>query len=234
MKALGKALANKVATIIIVVLVLVIGFFVAKSYFKGLNPFSRTTSAEYTSVVNKFSQKSELVVAAAESDTTTTQTFTNNAIKDWPSWSQRLTSFFVSRNLTVEVPVKTEFKLALQDITEQDVNIKDNVLTFKNPITVNVDSQQNGTITTVKTGAGLVDRVVDAVTAGSEAQKFFTEKTQETVSKTTNTVMNDKDRQEKVRKYAQEDLENLLNLKSGGQLTVKLQASDLKFVNSEN
>ncbi|WP_374285902.1 hypothetical protein [Lactococcus sp.] len=233
MKALGKALANKVATIIIVVLVLVIGFFVVKSYFKGLNPFSGTTSAEYTTVVNKFSQKSELVVAGAESDTTTKQTFKNNAMKDWPSWSQPITSFFVSRNLIVEIPVKTEFKISLQGITENDVSIKDNVLTFKTPLTVNVTSQQNGTITTVKTGAGLVDRVVDAVTAGSEAQKFFSEKTQETVASTTNTVMNDKDRQEKVRQYAQEDLENLLNLKSGEKLTVKLQASDLKFVNSD-
>ena len=41
----------------------------------------------------------------------------------------------VSRKLEMKIPVKTEFKLELADISKNDIDIKNNVLTFKNPLT---------------------------------------------------------------------------------------------------
>ncbi len=228
MKTIGKALANKIAMIIIILLVVVIGFFAIKYFIPNL--FGGTTSSQYKTIVKKFSQESELVVAGAESETTASHTFTNDNIKSWPNWAKPIVSVVVGRNVTVSVPIKTEFKLELKGITSKDVNIKNNVLTFRHPITVEVDSQQNGLIK-ANNSDGIVDKIVDAATSGAKAQEFLDNKTQETISKTSDNVMNDSERQTKVLKFAQEDLENLLNLGSKEHLSVELHQKDLKFIN---
>lgn len=228
MKTLGKSLANKIATVIVALALLVAGLFAVKHFFPNI--FGGTTKAQYHFVLKKFTKENELVVAGAEVDTLRQQTFTNNEIKNWPDWSEPITNFFVSRKLTVKVPVSTEFKLELKNISKNDVLIKDNVLTFKKPLIVKVDSQQNGKIKADNSN-GVVDKVVDAATSGTAAQEFLDDKTQETIRKTSDFVMNDASRQEKVRKYAEQDLEQLLNLKEGEKLTVKLNLDDLKFKN---
>lgn len=62
----------------------------------------------------------------------------------------------------MKIPVKTEFKLELADISKNDIDIKNNVLTFKNPLTVKVDSQKEGELEILKASSGIVDKAVDA------------------------------------------------------------------------
>ena len=52
MKTLGKALADKIATIIILIIILTAGFFVVKHFIPNI--FARTTSSRYGTVVEKF------------------------------------------------------------------------------------------------------------------------------------------------------------------------------------
>jgi hypothetical protein len=61
MKTLGKALANKIATIIL--LVILIGG--AVWYVKG-RVGSGTTSSEYSFVIKRFSKKNQLLIADAD------------------------------------------------------------------------------------------------------------------------------------------------------------------------
>lgn len=228
MKTIGKALANKIATIIIILLVVVIGFFTIKHFIPNL--FGGTTTSQYETIVKKFSQESKLVVAGAESETTANHTFTNDNVKDWPDWAKPIVAVIVGRDVTVSIPIKTEFKLELKGITPKDVNIKNNVLTFKHPITVEVDSQQDGLIK-ANNSNGIIDKVVDAATSGSKAQEFLDAKAQETLAITSDNVLNNKERQNKVLNFAQKDLENLLNLGNKEHLSVKLNQNDLKFTN---
>ena len=51
---------------------------------------------------------------------------------------------------------------------------------------------------------------------------------------TSDNVMSNTERQEQVRKYAEEALENLLNLNSKDHINVNLKPNDLKFVNVAN
>ncbi|MFL0267930.1 hypothetical protein [Candidatus Clostridium radicumherbarum] len=228
MNTLSKALADKIATIIIFIAILIVGFFVVKHFIPNI--FGGTTSSQYGTVVEKFTKGSKLVVAGAESKTIAKHTFSNNEVSKWPDWSKGIMSTIVGRQVQVEVPVKTEFKLDLEGITKNDVTITDNTLTFNKPLTVEVDSQQDGNIK-ANNDAGIIDRVVDAATAGATAQEFLSKKTQETIATTSDSVMNSKDSQEIVRKYAEEALENLLNLDSKDHINVSLKTSDLKFVN---
>lgn len=228
MKTLGKALADKIATIIIFIIILIAGFFAVKHFIPSI--FGATTSSQYGKVVEKFTKETKLVVSGDESKTTAKHTFSNYEVSKWPDWSKGIMSTIVGRQVQVEVPVKTEFKLDLEGITKNDVTITDNKLTFNKPLTVEVDSQQDGNIK-ANNDAGLIDRVVDAATAGATAQEFLSQKTQETIIITSDNVMNSKDFQEKVRKYAEEDLENLLNLNTKDHIKVNLKTSDLKFVN---
>ncbi|MFL0248094.1 hypothetical protein [Candidatus Clostridium stratigraminis] len=228
MKTLGKALADKIATIIIIIIILIAGFFAVKHFIPNI--FGATTSSQYNIPVEKITKESKLVVAEAESKTTAKHTFSNDEVNKWPDWSKGIMSIIVGRQVQVEVPIKTEFKLDLEGITKNDMTIKDNILTFNKPLTVEVDSQQDGNIKAIN-DAGIIDRVIDAATAGATAQEFLSQKTQETIETTSDNVMNSKDSQEKVRKYAEEELENLLNLDSKDHINVSLKTSDLKFVN---
>lgn len=133
--------------------------------------------------------------------------------------------------MKVEIPVKTEFKLELEKLSSSDVTIKNDVLTFNSPVTVNVDSQQEGESKIEKSSNGLVDKAVDAFTASKKAQEFLSEKSQDAIYATSKHVMDNDKRQEKVAKYAEESLESLLNLNSDKKISVKINKSDLKFVN---
>lgn len=201
--------------------------FYIKSKF---NLFDGTLTSRYTFVIKRFEKKSQLIVAGADVETTAEQVFTNDNFKEWPEWTKPLTKTLVGRELVAEISVKTEFKLELKGLTEEDVEIEDGVLRFKKALTVYVDSQAVGIPDIQKSGSGIVDKAVDAVTGGKKAQEFFAEKSQEAIYKTSEHVLEDKDRQKKVAKFASEGLEDLLNLGSEEELDVQLSVDDLYFV----
>lgn len=225
MKQIGKYVAKQIASLIVLGLILLGVFF----YFRP-RWFDGTLTSKYEFVMTRFERESQLVVAGADVETRAEQVFTNDNFKDWPDWTKPLTSALVGRELVAEIPVKTEFKLELKDLTQDDVVISDGVLTFKKPLTTYVDSQSVGVPVIKKTGSGLVDKAVDLFTSGQKAQEFLAEKSQEAVYKTSEQVLNDKERQEKVAKFAEESLENLLNLGSNQELDVELAVHDLTFV----
>lgn len=226
MKILGKAIANKVATVIVLALVVVGGIYWFKSHF-----FGGKLTAEYSFVIKKFSQKSQLIVADAEVETTANKKFSSNLTKNLPEWSQKFAEILVSRKAELKIPVKTEFKLQLEGLNKDDISISNNVLTFKEPILVHVDSQKEGESKIVSSSSGIVDKAVDVVTGSAEAMKFLEEKSQDAIFATTEEVMNNQERQEKVAKYAEEALENLLNLNSDQDLDVQIDKDDLIFKN---
>lgn len=230
MKTLGKAIANKIALVLVLFILIAIGWFALKQ----MNPFHGTTKSEYDFVLTKFSKKKELVVSEAKTKNTTDKVFTSRALKNWPSWTKPLTSIFVGRSVTLQIPVTTEFKLNLSDVTSKDVSIKNNILTFTKPLIVKVDSQQTGTSKISNESNGIIDKAVDLWTSGSKAQEFLSEQSQDSIYKTSNFVMRDKGHQEKVAKYASEDLESLLNFNSDKHIKVKLSSDNLKFVNIDS
>ena len=182
-------------------------------------------------LLKRFSKRHELLVAEAAAETTQTQSFNSNTTKDWPDWTKTIADLIVSRKLEVKIPVKTEFKLELTDISQNDIEIKDNVLTFKNPLTVKVDSQKEGGLEILSSSSGIIDKTVDVVTSNKKAMEFLDEKSQNAIYKTSNNVMAQEKYQKKVAKYASQDLEKLLNLKSDDKISVKINVSDLKFEN---
>ena len=189
MKTLGKALANKIATVIVIVLIVVGAIF----YFRK-TLFTGTTSAEYQFVIKRFSKKSQLVVADADVETTANKEFNADMTKDWPEWADFIADLIVSRKVTLEIPVKTEFKLELEGLGKEDISISNNVLTFKKPLTVYVDSQQEGESKVKKSSSGILDKGVDLVTGSQKAMEFLEEKSQDAIHATSNEVMNDKER----------------------------------------
>ncbi|KSU21460.1 hypothetical protein M20_0944 [Lactococcus lactis subsp. lactis] len=230
MKTLGKAIANKIALVLVLCILIAIGWLAVKQ----MNPFNGSTKSEYDFVLTKFSKKNELVVSEATTKNTTDKVFTSKVLKNWPDWTKPLTSIFVGRSVTLEVPITTEFKLNLSDVTSEDVSIKNNVLTFKKPLIVKVDSQQTGNSKISNASNGIIDKAVDLWTSGSKAQEFLSEQSQDSIYETSNFVMRDKGRQKKVAKYASEDLESLLNLNSDKHIKVKLSSDNLKFVNIDS
>jgi len=226
MKTLGKVLANKIATIII----LVILFGGAFWYVKGRVGVG-TTSSEYSFVIKRFSKKNQLLIADADVATTSEKQFDAELTKDWPEWTKWIADVIVSRKVVMEIPVKTEFKLELEGLDKDDIHIENQVLTFKKSLTVYVDSQKNGETTIKNSSSGLLDMGVDLITGSKKAMEFLEEKSQDAIYATSENVMNDMERREKVAKYAEEALENLLNLNSEQKIDVKIDVENLNFEN---
>lgn len=226
MKTLGKVLANKIATIII----LVILFGGAFWYVKGRVGVG-TTSSEYSFVIKRFSKKNQLLIADADVATTSEKQFDAELTKDWPEWTKWIADVIVSRKVVMEIPVKTEFKLELEGLDKDDIHIENQVLTFKKSLTVYVDSQKNGETTIKNSSSGLLDMGVDLITGSKKAMEFLEEKSQDAIYATSENVMNDMERREKVAKYAEEALENLLNLNSEQKIDVKINVENLTFIN---
>ncbi|MGT2771581.1 hypothetical protein [Streptococcus marimammalium] len=225
MKFLGKFIANKLLTIAII-LALVGGIlFTFKNSLMSM--FNGTNSADYEFVIERFSRQTKLVVADADVKTTRNQKFENDNLKDWPDWTKPITKVFVGRNLVVDIPVKTEFKIDLNDISSNNITIKNNVLTFNKKLLIEVDSQQEGDITISKQSNGVVDKVVDAFTSGTKAQEFLSEKTKETVHKTSKYVLDEK--KNNVIEHAEESLEQVINLDSERNIDVVLNEDDIEF-----
>ncbi|NQH33812.1 hypothetical protein HO665_06190 [Streptococcus suis] len=228
MKTVGKFFAKKLASLLVVLLVLVIGvIWFRNSIFAW---FRGTHTIQYEFVIKRFEQETKLIVAGADVETTANHTFENNKMKEWPDWTEPITKLFVGREMSVEIPVQTEFKLDLEGLTKDDIRIEDNTLTFKNSLTVEVDSQQHGEIKISNNSNGLIDKAVDVFTAGQKAQEFLSDKSQEAIYKTSEYVLNDAERQEKVVGFAENSLESLLNLNSDEKLEVDLFLDDLNFV----
>lgn len=226
MKTLGKVLANKIATIII----LVILFGGAFWYVKGRVGVG-TTSSEYSFVIKRFSKKNQLLIADADVATTSEKQFDAELTKEWPEWTKWIADVIVSRKVVMEIPVKTEFKLELEGLDKDDIHIENQVLTFKKSLTVYVDSQKNGETTIKNSSSGLLDMGVDLITGSKKAMEFLEEKSQDAIYATSENVMNDMERRDKVAKYAEEALENLLNLNSEQKIDVKIDVENLTFVN---
>ena len=221
-----KILINVVSFIIIITIILT-SIFIYKNYKK-----KKEIKAEYKYVIKKFSKKSELVVADAAIETSVKKEFTSDTTKDWPSWTEPIVKAFVGRTIELKIPVKTEFKIVLQGITENDVIIdKNNILKFKKPLTVNVDSQIEGKIEIINSKSGIIDKTVDIVTSGQKAQEFFSEKSEDAVYSTSEFIIKDKKSKNKVVKYAEEALEGVLNISSKEKIDVILTDKDLKYVN---
>ncbi len=225
MKTFGKALANKIATVIVLLLVIVGGY----TWLQQKK--SKEIEAEYSYVIKRFSKKSELVVADADVQTTANKKFSADLTKDWPKWTKTFSDILVSRKVVLEIPVKTEFKLQLEGISNEDIKIEDKVLTFTKPLVVNVDSQQEGQAEIKATSSGLIDKAVDLVTGSKKSMEFLEEKSQDAIYNTSEEVMNNAERQEKAAGYAEEALENLLNLNSEEKISVKIDTADLRFEN---
>ena len=223
MKTVGKFFAKKLASLLVLLLVLGIGIF----WFRNsiLAWFQGTHKVQYEFVIKKFEAESKLVVAGAEVATTANQTFENNKL----DWTEPITKLFVGREMSVDIPVQTEFKLVLEGIEQSDVHIQNNTLTFKKPVLVEVDSQQHGQIKISNNSNGLLDKAVDVFTSGQKAQEFLNDKSQEAIYKTSEEVLNDAGRQEKVAAFAETALENLLNLNSEEKLEVEIEVADLNF-----
>lgn len=230
MKTIGKSFANKIALLLVLVLLFGLGWW----YFKNHNPFIGTTKSEYSFVVKKFSKENMLLVAGADVETTQHKKFTNNELEKWPKWTKGVTQFFVGRSLTAKIPITTEFKVDLSGINSKDIDIKENTLTFKKPLLVKVDSQQTGEIKIDKASNGLVDKGVDLWTSGEEAQKFLSKNSEDAVYETSAYVLNNENRMKKVAEYASQDLEDLVNLNSKNHLKVNITKSDLKFINIDS
>ncbi|HEM5028791.1 MULTISPECIES: hypothetical protein [Streptococcus] len=227
MKTVGKFFAKKLASLLVLLLVVGLGvFWFRNSIFAW---FQGTHTAQYKFVIKKFEAESKLVVAGAEVDMTVPQSFDNNKLKEWPDWTEPITKLFVGREMSVDIPVQTEFKLVLEGIGQSDVQIQNNTLTFKKPVLVEVDSQQHGEIKISNNSNGIVDKAVDVFTSGQKAQEFLNDKSQEAIYKTSEEVLNDAKRQEKVAAFAETALENLLNLNSEEKLEVEIEVADLNF-----
>ncbi|WP_270332593.1 hypothetical protein [Streptococcus infantarius] len=231
MKSIGKALGKEIARIVVIFVVIAAVVFYLKENNDFKKIFGGDTEAKYEHVVKRFSKKNELLVADAAVETTAPQSFNPNMTKDWPDWTKTIADLIVSRKLEVKIPVKTEFKLELADISKNDIDIKNNVLTFKTPLTVKVDSQKEGELEILKASSGIVDKAVDVVTSDKKAMEFLDKKSQTAIYETSNDVMKQEKYQKKVAKYISQDLEQLLNLKSNDKISVKVNVSDLKFEN---
>lgn len=229
MTAIGRAIMKQLVTLLVLVLLLAGGAYYFRETLKE-RFFGGSLEAKYELVIKRFARESQLIVAGAEVDTTATQVFTNDNFKDWPEWTQPLTKALVGRDLVVDIPVETEFKLQLEGLTKGDVAIEGNTLTFKTPLVVHVDSQPVGVPEIKHSGSGLVDKAVDFLTSGQKAQEFLAEKSQEALYKTSEEVLTDQNRQEKVAEFASQSLEDLLNLASDEKLEVELTVTDLEFV----
>lgn len=227
MKTIGKMLLSKVLTVVVVVAVLAIGFLWFKNGIFGL--FDGVTKEQYSFVIKRFEKESQLVVAGADVETTANPVFENKALESWPNWTKPITKVLIGRESTVELPIKTEFKLELEGLGEEDITISDNVLTFNKPLTVYVDSQTDGEIKIKSAKSGVVDKVVDAFTASKKAQEFLAKESKKAIYKTSEHVLNDEERQEKVAKFAGESLENLINLGAEKELDVQVDVDDLVF-----
>ncbi len=94
--------------------------------------FQGTHKVQYEFVIKKFEAESKLVVAGAEVDTTANHTFDNNNLQEWPDWTEPITKLFVGREMSVEIPVQTEFKLVLEGISQSDFQIQNNKLILSN------------------------------------------------------------------------------------------------------
>ena len=226
MKTLGKALVNKIATIII----LAVLFGGAVWYFKG-RVGGGTSSSEYSFIIKRFSKKNQLLIADADVATTSEKQFDADLTKDWPEWTKWFADVIVSRKIVMEIPVKTEFKLELEGLDKDDILIENHVLTFKKNLTVYVDSQKNGETTIKSSSSGLLDKGVDLITGSKKAMEFLEDKSQDAIYATSENVMNNMERREKVAKYAEEALENLLNLNSEQNIDVKIDVKNLTFKN---
>lgn len=225
-----KKIVVNVVSFIIIVGVVFGGFFIYKNYKKN-----KEIKAEYNYVIKKLSKKSELVVADAAIVTSAKKEFTSDKTKGWPSWTEPIVKAVMSRTIELKIPIKTEFKIVLEGITKDSVIIdRNNILKFKKPLTVNVDSQIEGKIEILNSKSGIIDKTVDVVTAGQKAQEFFSEKSEDAVYSTSEHVMNDKKSIDKVIKYAEEALEDILNVSSDRKIDVKLTRNDLSFVNVDS
>ena len=80
----------------------------------------------------------------------------------------------------------------------------------------------------MRAGADEIE-TVDVFTSGLKAQEFLNEKSQEAIYNTSEKVLNDAERQEKVASFAETALENLLNLNSEEKLEVEIEVADLNF-----
>ena len=222
-----KKVVTNVLTIVIIVGLLVGGFIIYRNYKRN-----KQLKQEYSYVVKKFSKKSELVVADAAIQTSAKKTFTSDATKDWPTWTQPIVKAFVGRTIEMKIPVKTEFKIELMGLNKSDINIDKNYkLTFNKPLTVNVDSQIEGEIELINSSSGILDKAADVITSGKSSQDFFIEKSQDTVYSTSEFIIKDEESIKKVVKYSEEALENVLNLSSDKKIDVVLTEKDLVFVN---
>lgn len=222
-----KKIVINVVSFIIIVGILFGGFLIYKNYKKN-----KEIMAEYNYVIKKLSKKSELVVADAAIETSAKKEFTSDSTKGWPSWTEPIFKTVVGRTIELKIPVKTEFKIVLEGITKDSVVIdRNNILKFKKPLTVNVDSQIEGKIEILNSKSGIIDKTVDVLTAGQKAQEFFSEKSEDAVYSTSEHVMNDSNSINKVIKYAEESLEDILNVSSDKKIDVVLTNKDLVFVN---
>ena len=222
-----KKIATNVITFIIIAAIVIAGIWIYKEY-----KHNNKLKTEYDFVIKKFEKKSELVVGDAAVTTNAKKEFTTEATKNWPSWTEPIVKAFVGRTIELKIPIKTEFKIVLKDISANDIKIdKNNNLTFTKPLTVNVDSQVVGEIEIVNSKSGIVDKTVDVVTSGKKAQEFFSQKSVDAIYSTSENVMKDKKTIEKVVEASEEALENVLNVSSDKKIKVVLTEKDLKFVN---
>ena len=222
-----KKIVVNVVSFIIILGILFGVFLIYKNYKR-----SKEIKAEYNYVIKKLSKKSELVVADAAIETSAKKEFTSDSTKGWPSWTEPIVKAIISRTIELKIPIKTEFKIVLEGITKDSVIIdRNNILKFKKPLTVNVDSQIEGKIEILNSKSGIIDKTVDVVTAGQKAQEFFSEKSEDAVYSTSEHVMNDSKSINKVIKYAEEALEDILNVSSDKKIDVVLTNKDLVFVN---
>lgn len=221
-----KRVVQNVITFLIIAIIIIGSFSIYRSY-----KHNKELEKTYDFVINKFTDKNELVVADATVDTNAKKTFTPEATKEWPSWMQPLVRLVAGRRVELKIPVKTEFKLVLTNLDKNDISIKDNKVTFRKKLTVNVDSQIDGEVSIINASNGLLDKTVDVLTSGKSAQEFLNEKAEDTVYDTSEYIMEDKATIKKVVQSAQTSLEEILNISSNSNINVLLTEDDLTFVN---
>lgn len=225
---LVKALVRKVLLLIVLALLVLGGiWYVKRDLFGG------SLQSNYGLVVKRLTKQRQLLVADATVETQAEKVFNADWTKDWPDWLAGLTDLLVSRKAQLRIPVKTEFKLELANIRQEDLVITNQEIRFKRPLIIYVDSQKIGEMTVENASTGLVDKVVDVVTGSQKALEFLEERSQELLDETSQSLLMDEIQREKVARFAQEALQEVLALDSDQPLKVVLTPSDLVFQNKD-
>ena len=226
MKKLTKLKVKKTVLIVVTLSTLSLGCHV----LFNMNLLKENTRSDYAYVLKEFAKKNRLILPKSVTVTQAEKYFSNTDIKKWPVWLQAITTFFIGRDLYLQIPIETKFILDLSTLTSDDIIIQNNTLMFKKRITVKVSSQQFGSIKVIRSNRRFIDKFVDVGLSGSKVQKFFSNESLNIIHSTSDRLKDNKQIRKKVAKDISEYLEKIINMSSKENLKIELEEEDLIFI----